>query len=260
MSVQPSEFARVILAPNAGPMTLDGTNSYLVGAPGAGSGVVVDPGPNDAGHVERLTAGGTVALVLITHFHADHTEASAELHRRTGAPVRAIDPEFCINSAPLDDGELIDAAGVRVRVLATPGHSADSVCFVLPDDGETGSVLTGDTILGRGTTVIARPDGTLASYLDSLTSLRELGPLVVRPGHGPSLPDLSAVSDAYLEHRLHRLGQVRSARETLGPNADISAITDLVYPGINPSVRFAAELSVGAQVEYLDTVGDAPSS
>lgn len=254
MATGTRELTRVILAPNPGPMTLDGTNSYLIGAPGSGSVVVVDPGPDEAGHIATIAATGTVELILLTHFHSDHSGASAELSRITGAPVRAVDPAFCIDGEPLLDGETIDAAGVRVHVVATPGHSADSTCFVVPDDGENGSILTGDTILGRGTTVIARPDGTLAAYLDSLRQLRELGPLTVLPGHGPALPDLEAISDTYLEHRLRRLDQVRAALHTLGTDATASAIADVVYPDVSPDVRFAAEYSVEAQLEYLDEV------
>lgn len=257
MATPTGELTRVILAPNAGPMTLDGTNSYLLGAPGSGSVVVVDPGPDDTDHVARLAAHGTVELILITHFHSDHTAGSAALHRITGAAVRAADRAFCIDGDPLIDGETIDAAGIRISVVATPGHSADSVCFVLPDDGATGSILTGDTILGRGTTVIARPDGTLAAYLDSLRRLRELGPLTVLPAHGQTLPDLGVISDAYLDHRLRRLDEVRVARRTLGSDATASTITDLVYPDVSPDVRFAAEYSVEAQLEYLNTLDTA---
>lgn len=235
-------------------MTLDGTNSYLLSAPGSASVVVVDPGPADAGHLNALTANGRVELILVTHSHGDHTEASGELHRRTGAPVRAFDPAFCLDGTPLTDGENIEASGIRITVLATPGHTADSVCFVLGDDGPVGSVLTGDTILGRGTTVIARPDGNLGDYLDSLARFRDLGPMVVRPGHGPALPDLSTVSASYLEHRRQRLDEVRSARRALGPSASIATITDAVYPYIDHSVRFAAEYSVEAQLAYLDSV------
>ena len=238
-------------------MTLDGTNSYLIGTTGSDGIVVVDPGPDDAGHVERLVAAGRVDLILITHHHRDHTGSGAELHRLTGAPVRALDPAFCIGGVPLLDGERIERAGARIRVLATPGHSADSVCFVLHGDGSAGSVLTGDTILGRGSTVIAPGDGDLAAYLSTLETLRSLGPLTVLPGHGPVLPDLEAACDGYLEHRRTRLSQVRAARERLGPDATIPAVTDLVYPDIDDALRSAAEHSVEAQLAYLDATGTA---
>lgn len=250
-------LTRTLTAPNPGPMTLDGTNSYLVGAAESDGTVIVDPGPDDAGHVERLAGAGRIDLILVTHHHRDHTGGSAELHRLTDAPVRALDPAFCIGGAPLVDGELIEAAGAGIRVLATPGHTPDSVCFLLDADGPTGSVLTGDTILGRGSTVIARGGGNLAAYLASLERLRSLGPVTVLPAHGPALPDLEAACDAYLDHRRTRLAEVRAARARLGTDATISAVTDLVYADLDDALRFAAEYSVEAQLAYLDAIGSA---
>lgn len=232
-------------------MSLDGTNSYLIAAPGAMTVVVVDPGPLDQAHLEGLAAAGPVELVLITHKHPDHSAASAAFAQLTGAPVRAFDPAFCVDGEPLTDGELIVAAGTRIRVITTPGHTADSVCFHLPDDGPTGSVLTGDTILGLGTTVIGHPDGTLAEYLSSLETLRALGPATVLPAHGPTLHDLAAICDSYLAHRRERLDQVRHALAMLGPDATTAQVTDLVYANTDASVRFAAEASVSTQLAYL---------
>lgn len=244
-------LTRCLLAPNAGPMTLDGTNSYLISAPGSESVVVVDPGPLDDAHLQALAAAGRVELVLITHRHPDHTAASVAFAQLTGAPVRALDAAFCVRGEPLIDGELIDAAGARIRVIATPGHTADSVCFHLPDDGPRGSVITGDTVLGRGTTIIGYPDGTLAHYLTSLETLRALGPATVLPAHGQVLPDLAVVCDAYLAHRHARLDQVRHALAELGSDATPEQITDLVYGDTDAAVRFAAEASVRTQLAYL---------
>jgi glyoxylase-like metal-dependent hydrolase (beta-lactamase superfamily II) len=246
-----SDQAEVILAPNPGPMTLDGTNSYLLSAAGVAASVVVDPGPDDAGHLAALAGQGPVGLILITHRHHDHTDGAPELARLTGAPVRAADPAFCIAGSPLIDGEVIEAAGVEITVLATPGHTDDSVCFLLPADGGAGSVLTGDTILGRGTTVIAPPDGSLGAYLQSLRLLSGLGPRFVLPAHGPQRPDLRSVAEQYLAHREQRLAAIRAALDALGPDASVGAVTDLVYDDIDPSVRFAAEHSVAAQLAYL---------
>ena len=243
-----SPLTRSLLAPNAGPMTLDGTNSYIIGAPGSAKIVVVDPGPLDEPHLAALAAAGRVALVLVTHRHADHSAASERFAELTGAPVRAFDPAYCVNGAPLVDGELLAHAGTSIRVLATPGHTDDSICLHLPTDGPTGSVLTGDTVLGRGTSII---DGALADYLSSLEVLRALGPTIVLPAHGPMLPNLAAICTAYLAHRHERLDQVRKALASLGSAASVGQVTDLVYAQTDAAVRFAAEASVKAQLAYL---------
>ena len=268
-----TEHAAVLLAPNAGPMTLDGTNSYLLSselsagpwadgstsasAPGRTPAIVVDPGPDDPAHLAGLAEAGPVELILITHRHHDHTAGAQALAELTGAPVRAADPEHCIGAEPLRDGEIVSAAGVSLTVHATPGHTTDSVCFLLGGDGPTGSILTGDTILGRGTTVIAHPDGRLGAYLDSLRLLAGLGHPLVLPGHGPVVPDLAAVSGQYLAHREQRLAAVREAVRVIGADASVEAVTDAVYTDIDSSVRPAAERSVAAQLDYLSEERDA---
>jgi len=245
-----SNLTRRVLAPNAGPMTLDGTNSYLISADGDRT-VVVDPGPTDDNHLRALAYAGSVELTLLTHRHADHSASREIFAELTGAPVRAFDPALCVNGDALTHDEVIDAAGVRIRVVHTPGHTSDSVSFFLPDDGTNGSMLTGDTILGRGTTIIDDPDGTLADYLASVRALRDFGPATVLPAHGAALPDLAIACDNYLEHREMRLDQIRHALAELGPDASVDAVTDFVYADTNASVRFAAEASVRAQLTYL---------
>lgn len=250
-----SEFASLLLAPNPGPMTLDGTNSYVLRAPGSHGAVVVDPGPAIDEHLRVLADAGPVELVLLTHHHLDHTAGSAEFARLTDAPVRAIDPQLCLGGgAPLGDGETIDVAGLTIEILATPGHTADSMCVRLPDDGPHGSVLTGDSVLGRGSTIIVDPDGVLGPYLGSLERLLDLGspgPVQVLPGHGPTLPDLAAICDEYLAHRAERLDQVRAALAELGADASAEAVTSLVYHDVDSALRRAAEASVRAQLTYL---------
>jgi glyoxylase-like metal-dependent hydrolase (beta-lactamase superfamily II) len=249
-----SELASLALAPNPGPMTLDGTNSYVLRAPGASGAVIVDPGPAIDAHLRLLADAGPVELILLTHHHLDHTAGAAELAAMTDAPVRAIDPELCVGGAPLVDGERIDAAGLGLEILATPGHTADSMCVFLQNDGEHGTVLTGDSVLGRGSTIIVDPDGALGPYLDSLDRLRTLGSrgsVTVLPGHGPVLPDLAAICDAYLAHRAERLDQVRAALAELGPDASAEAVTSVVYHDVDPALRGAAQASVRAQLSYL---------
>lgn len=247
-----SDLTEFILAPNPGPMSLDGTNSYVLRPAGHPSAIVVDPGPDDEPHLAALARAGQVELILVTHRHADHTAGSARLHDLTGAPVRAADPVHCHGGGvPLRDGELIRAAGVDIRVLATPGHTSDSICFHLPRDGASGSVLTGDTILGRGTTMLDYPDGTLGDYLATLDRLEALGDATVLPAHGPVLPSTAAITRDYRQHRQDRLEQIRAALDRLGRDASAGEVADVVYADVVPSVRRAAETSVAAQLDYL---------
>lgn len=247
-------FAAVLRADNPGPMTLDGTRSCVLRAPGAAGAVVVDPGPLDEGHLAALAAAGPVELVLVTHRHADHTAGSARLRELAGAPVRAADAAHCHGGEPLADGERITAAGLRIEVLATPGHTADSVCFVV-DDGGAPVVLTGDTVLGRGTSVIAEPDGSLRDYLASLDRLEAYDGALALPGHGPALDDLGAAVRGYREHRLARLSAVRSLLAGAAPDPDdaaqVDAVVREVYADAGPRVAAAARQSVRAQLTYL---------
>ena len=145
---------------------------------------------------------------------------------------------------------------MSVEVICTPGHTTDSVSFLLADDGPAGSVLTGDTILGRGTTVIAPPDGSLGAYLHSLRLLAGLGPRFVLPAHGPQLPDLSAVAAEYLAHREQRLSAIREVLARLGPDATVGAVTDAVYTDIDP--RCASPPSIRWPLSSRISAGTGP--
>jgi glyoxylase-like metal-dependent hydrolase (beta-lactamase superfamily II) len=249
-----------VLAPNPNEMTLDGTNTWVLAEPGARRSVVVDPGPADEGHLRRVMetverAGRTVALVLLTHRHSDHTEGAARFAALCGGvPVRSAAPEFLVDGEPLAEGELIDIDGLRLRVLRTPGHTEDSVCFELPADR---ALLAGDSVLGRGTSIIVHPDGRLGDYLDTLRRLRTLAAdgaiRTVLPGHGPVLSDALGVVEYYLAHRAARLAQVETAVEA--GHRTPAAVVAHVYAGLPPELRPAAELSVRAQLEYLGDHG-----
>jgi glyoxylase-like metal-dependent hydrolase (beta-lactamase superfamily II) len=240
-------YASVLLADNPSPMTLDGTNTWLLRAPGSPSALVVDPGPASPEHLRKVAdAAGRVEEILLTHGHPDHADGAALLHELTGAPVRALDPAQRLGGEGLGEGDVVAAAGIELRVLATPGHTSDSLSFTVAD-----AVLTGDTVLGRGTTVVAHPDGRLADYLDSLRRLHDLGKRTVLPGHGPELPDLATVTTAYLLHREQRLEQVRAALDVLGPAAGPMDVVRHVYADVDPVLWPAAEWSVRAQLEYL---------
>ena len=246
-------WAAVVLAANPGPMTLSGTNTWLLRAPDSESVIVVDPGPDDPAHLASVAASAPrVDTILLTHGHTDHSEGAVTLHELTGAPVRALDPRHRLGDEGLAEGAVVSAAGLELRVWATPGHTADSLSFLLdPGDGTAAMVLTGDTILGEGTTVVAYPDGDLADYLASLARLQELGPATVLPGHGPELPSAGAVAAAYLAHREERLAQVSAALRALGPDATADAIVAYVYADVDRVLWPAAELSVRAQLAYL---------
>ena len=241
-----SDFARLVLAPNPGPMTLDGTNTWVLRAPGSERTVVVDPGPLTESHLAEVAACGPVDVVLLTHGHADHSEGARRFAELTGARVRALDPAHRLGDEGLGEGDVVVGGGLEVRVWATPGHTADSLSFVLDD-----AVLTGDTVLGRGTTVVAHPDGVLGDYLASLRRLRELGERTVLPGHGPELPSAGAAAERYLTHREQRLEQVRAA--VAGGATSPAAVVELVYADVDRALWPAATLSVLAQLAHLRT-------
>ncbi|MDT7572524.1 MAG: hypothetical protein QOE05_2698 [Actinomycetota bacterium] len=230
-------------------MTLDGTNTWILRAPDSQACVVIDPGPLDEEHLEAVASCGPVATILLTHGHYDHSEGAARLAELTRAPVRALDPAHRLGDEGLDEGDVVAAAGLEIRVAATPGHSSDSLSFVLGGPGGDTAVLTGDTILGRGTTVVAHPDGVLADYLASLQRLRELGDITVLPGHGPELPSAGVVAEQYLAHREQRLEQVREALAAGATSA--REVVERVYADVDRSLWPAATMSVLAQLEYL---------
>ncbi|WP_306325758.1 MBL fold metallo-hydrolase [Streptomyces venezuelae] len=244
-----------VLAPNPSAMTLDGTNTWLLSEPGSDLAVAVDPGPLDEGHLRHVidTAaklGKRVALTLLTHGHPDHAEGAARFAELTGTAVRALDPALRLGDEGLRAGEVVTVGGLELRVVPTPGHTSDSLSFHLPADR---AVLTGDTILGRGTTMVAHPDGRLGDYLDSLRRLRSLtvddGVRTVLPGHGPVLEDAQGAVEFYLAHRASRLAQVETAVENGHRTA--AEVVAHVYADVDRSLWPAAELSVRAQLEYL---------
>lgn len=246
-----SDRAHCVLCPNPSPMTLDGTNTWVLGEPGSDEVVVVDPGPLDEGHLQAVLAhvtdtGRRVALTLLTHGHYDHAESADRFHDLTGAPVRA----FGRGHDDVRPGERIEVGGLEVLAVATPGHTSDSFSFLLPAEN---ALLTGDTILGRGTTVVAWPDGNLGAYLESLAHLESLtgaGEVTsLLPGHGPVAADAAATVSFYLAHRAERLEQVRAA--VAAGSLTAREVVETVYADVPQSVWRAAELSVQAQLEYL---------
>jgi glyoxylase-like metal-dependent hydrolase (beta-lactamase superfamily II) len=228
-------------------MTLDGTNTWLLGDVG-GPVVVVDPGPLDEAHLTAIAESGSIARILLTHGHLDHSEGAHRLHDMTGAPVAAFDPSWLRGADALDEGDRLLHAEIRVEVWRTPGHSADSLSFVARSASDA-AVLTGDTVLGRGSTLVDHPEGRLRDYLESLERLASLDDAVVLPGHGPHGARVGELAQAYLEHRHTRLAQVRAA---LNAGAVTSRdVVDAVYADVPDHLKPAAERNVLAQLTYL---------
>ena len=247
------ERALCVLCPNPSPMTLDGTNTWVLAEPGSDEVVVVDPGPLDESHLETVIdqvrdSGRRIALTLLTHGHLDHAESAERFHQLTGAPVRG----FGRGHDDVREGETITVGGLEILAVPTPGHTSDSFSFVLPADN---TLLTGDTVLGRGTSVVAWPDGNLEAYLESLSRIESLtrAGAVTRllPGHGPTVDDAAATVTFYLQHRAERLEQVRAAVARGAQTA--YDVVETVYADVPRSVWPAAEQSVQAQLEYLRT-------
>jgi glyoxylase-like metal-dependent hydrolase (beta-lactamase superfamily II) len=255
-TADPEPLVTRVLAPNPSPMTLDGTNTYVVGAPGSGQAVVVDPGPDDPGHLAAVEAAlaaraARCVAVLVTHHHGDHAEAAVPWGARFGAPVAAASATV---GGPggriLTAGERLRLARTEIDVVPTPGHTADHLAFRL----ESGAVLVGDHVLGRGTSVVTYPEGDVVAYLESLRRVHALGPSALYCGHGPELTDdPGAVLDFYLAHRAHREQQLLDAVVDGGRTVD--ELVAVVYAEVPREVWPAAAQSTRATLAKLAADG-----
>jgi glyoxylase-like metal-dependent hydrolase (beta-lactamase superfamily II) len=241
-----------VLAPNPSPMTLDGTNTYVIGTTGHQGVIVVDPGPQDPGHLERVRTicvqrDAHPEAIVVTHRHHDHAAAAATWADVFRCPIVASTRAVAGHEGRIvRDGDHVGPAGVDVEVVATPGHTSDHVALRL----ETGALLTGDHVLGRGTSVVAHPDGDLEAYLASLRRVLRLGPDVLYPGHGPELvEDPTAVLRYYDEHRRYRERQLLAA--VTARSATPRELVASLYADVDPKLWPAAEASLRAALAAL---------
>jgi glyoxylase-like metal-dependent hydrolase (beta-lactamase superfamily II) len=237
-----------VLAPNPGPFTLEGTNTWIVGENPA---FVIDPGPDDAAHLEAVARqAGPVKAILLTHHHPDHAPGSRGLSERIGAPVLAFRPEP--GEARLRDGEVLDADTVRLRVIHAPGHTADHVVLF---EEVSRALFTGDAVLGRGTSIIDPPEGDVAVYLRSLARMLGLDARVIYPGHGPAVWSPAAKIKEYVAHRHLREQQVVEEL-ALGPRTP-QELTEAIYWDVPSAMHPAAERSMLAHLLKLEREGRA---
>jgi len=237
-----------VLAPNPGPFTLDGTNTWVVGRSPC---VVIDPGPDDAGHLDEVArTAGRVAAIVLTHRHPDHAPGAASFARITGAQVWAFDP--APDERRLDDGAEVRGGEATLRAVHTPGHTPDHVAMF---DEASGILFTGDAVLGRGTSVIDPPEGDLVAYLGSLQGMLDLRPRVLCPGHGPVVWDADAKLRAYIDHRADRERQIVEALAA-GP-ATPEELVPGIYTDVPASIHPVAARSVLAHLLALEHTGEA---
>lgn len=251
--------ASVVLCPNPGYSSLEGTNSWVIRAPEDPRSIVIDPGPEDEGHLNVLhSKAEEVGLILLTHRHYDHADGAQRFRQLTNAPVRAMDPSYCAGAEEIHDGEIITIDGVtpQIEVVATPGHTRDSVSYFIwsgvPHESTLEGIVSGDTIAGRHTTMISETDGDLGEYLNSLAILEERGKdIPLLPGHGPDGQDVSSFARKYIERRELRLNQIREVWETRGRDVSMKNLIDAIYDDVDPVLRGAAEQSTHVAIRYL---------
>lgn len=270
-----SPLVRRIIAGNGGPMTFTGTCSYIVGR---GAVAIIDPGPDDAGHVERLLAavrGETVSHIVVTHTHRDHSPAVPALQAATGATVvgcgphrpsrqlgpgegrvldAAADTDF-VPDQEMRDGDAVSGPGWSLAAVETPGHTANHLAFTLAEEA---TLFSGDHVMAWSTSVVAPPDGSMAAYMASIEKLRGLEHARYWPGHGGPVTEPQRFLRGLVQHRRQReaaiLNRLGAGDET------IAAMVPLIYQGLAPALHGAAALSVLAQLEDLVLRGTVLSS
>jgi glyoxylase-like metal-dependent hydrolase (beta-lactamase superfamily II) len=250
-----SPLVRRIVANNPGHMTGPGTNTYLVGIDEI---VVIDPGPDDAGHLDAIAGcgGDRIRWIVCTHTHVDHFPGVAGLKKRTGAEVLAFDARDGLSiDRSLGDGDRIEATEFVLRAIHTPGHASNHLCFLLEQER---MLFSGDHIMEGSTVVIRPPDGDMAAYLQQLERLKALRPRLksIAPGHGHLIDKPAAKIDDYLQHRAMREGQVLELLEASGP-VKVDDIVAKLYTDIPEDLVPMAAGTVWAHLLKLKTEGRA---
>lgn len=271
LTEQPEPLVRRVLAPNPSPFTFTGTQSYVVGA--GGDVAIIDPGPDDASHIDALVqvvGAARVTAICCTHTHRDHSPAAAPLARRIGAPVIGCAPLILADDGPrsdapfdqtyrpdrvLGEGEAICGYGWTLRAVATPGHTSNHLCFALE---ETGALFTGDHVMGWSTTVVAPPDGDMADYMASLQKLYERDDRIYYPAHGPAVDKPRQLVRGMIGHRRQREEQIRKLLRS--GDGQIDVMVPQMYKGVDRGLWPAAGRSVLAHLIDLERRGEVARS
>lgn len=249
-SLRLSERVQMIEAPNPSPMTLEGTNTYVVGGPN--QVIVIDPGPNVREHFDAITdtvAGREIVGVFLTHWHADHSEGVRDFAAHVDAPIGSWSPMTSGEppEIPLHDGERAGDGEIFLTAIHTPGHASDHLCFWLDEER---ALFSGDHVLGRGTSVVAYPDGDMTAYMRSLQIVKDRRADVIYPGHGPVVTDPALIVNEYIAHRLMREQQVAGALP-----GTVEEIVAAIYHGVDPILHPVAAMSVRAHLVKLAAEG-----
>jgi glyoxylase-like metal-dependent hydrolase (beta-lactamase superfamily II) len=244
-----------IVAPNPSALTGPGTNTYVLGW--GQEHIVIDPGPDDETHVQRIYAAarGQVALILCTHSHPDHSPGAARLRAMTGAKVCGRPPpddghqdETYAPDMTLQDGAVCELPNVTLRALHTPGHASNHLCFLLEEEGW---LFTGDHLMSGSTVVILPPDGSMRLYLESLHRLLQLPLTALVPGHGAVMPEPHAEIRRIVAHRLQREAKLIAAMHGAGGAATLDELLPRVYEDVPLALHGVARYSLLAHVLKL---------
>jgi glyoxylase-like metal-dependent hydrolase (beta-lactamase superfamily II) len=248
-----SPLVRRIVAPNPSMMTGPGTNTYLVGIDEV---AVIDPGPDDASHLDAIVGcgGDRIRWIACTHTHSDHSPGAAALQERTGAEIAAFDSrDDLVVDRTLADGDQIEGTEFRLQALHTPGHASNHLCFLLEQEA---MLFSGDHIMEGSTVVIAPPDGDMAAYLEQLERLRALRLRAIAPGHGQRIDEPIAKIDEYLAHRRGREEMVAAALADAG-GATVAELVEAIYTDVPEHLHGMARYSVWAHLRKLAGEGRA---